>query len=73
MPAVVVVVMGVSGCGKSTVGRLLAEKMKCDFLEGDVLHPASNIAKMSSGVPLTDEDRMPWLLALHSRIREVCS
>lgn len=56
-----VVVMGVSAAGKSTVSRLLAERLGMDFLDADDLHPASNRAKMSSGTPLTDEDRMPWL------------
>jgi len=57
----VVVVMGVSGCGKSTIGRVLAERLGWVFQEGDDLHPASNVAKMRAGVPLTDEDRWPWL------------
>jgi carbohydrate kinase (thermoresistant glucokinase family) len=56
-----VVVMGVTGCGKSTVGRLLADALCVPFLDGDDLHPPSNVAKMASGVPLTDEDRWPWL------------
>lgn len=60
----VIVVMGVSGCGKSTVGRLLADQLGWDFREGDDLHPPSNIAKMSAGVPLTDDDRWPWLDAV---------
>jgi carbohydrate kinase (thermoresistant glucokinase family) len=57
----VIVVMGVSGCGKSTVGRVLAERLGWVFQEGDDLHPATNVAKMRAGVPLTDEDRRPWL------------
>jgi len=57
----VIVVMGVSGCGKSTVGRVLAERLGWVFQEGDDLHPASNVAKMRAGVALTDEDRWPWL------------
>ena len=56
-----VVVMGVSAAGKSTVARLLADRLGTDFLDADDLHPASNRAKLSSGTPLTDEDRMPWL------------
>lgn len=56
-----VVVMGVSGTGKSTVGRALADELGLPFVEGDDLHPAANVAKMSAGVPLTDEDRAPWL------------
>ena len=59
--APVVVVMGVSGCGKSTVGLLLAERLGVPFLEGDGLHPAANVAKMSAGQPLDDDDRRPWL------------
>ncbi|WP_406229386.1 gluconokinase [Nocardia sp. NBC_01009] len=57
----VVVVMGVSGCGKSTVGRLLAEALHVEYAEGDDFHPVENIAKMAAGVPLTDADRAPWL------------
>jgi gluconokinase len=57
----IVVVAGVSGSGKSTVGALLAGQLGWPFTDGDSLHPASNIAKMSSGMPLTDEDRLPWL------------
>jgi len=53
--------MGVTSCGKTTVGELVAEKLGVPFIEGDKLHPAANVAKMSSGVPLTDEDRWPWL------------
>ncbi|NEW45474.1 gluconokinase [Nocardia cyriacigeorgica] len=61
MSRTVLVVMGVSGSGKSTVARLLAEKLGWDMLEGDDLHPEANVAKMASGTPLTDEDRWPWL------------
>lgn len=57
----VVVVMGVSGCGKSTVGALLAETLRVEYAEGDDFHPASNIEKMVAGMPLTDADRAPWL------------
>jgi gluconokinase len=56
-----VVVMGVASCGKTAVGEALARLLDCRFIEGDRLHPAANIAKMSSGTPLTDEDRWPWL------------
>lgn len=66
----VVVVMGVSGCGKSTVGKALAEKHDCKFYDGDNFHPAENIAKMSNGIPLDDSDRRPWLLRLRDLIRE---
>jgi carbohydrate kinase (thermoresistant glucokinase family) len=67
---VVVVLMGVSGCGKSTVGRLLAESIGAEFAEGDRWHPPANIAKMSSGVALEDADRWPWLEALARQIDE---
>lgn len=53
--------MGVSGCGKSTVGALLAERLGCRFIEGDELHPAENVARMRSGVALDDDSRAPWL------------
>ena len=56
-----VVVMGVSGCGKSSVGQAIASFFGVPFIEGDALHPAANIAKMSSSIPLNDEDRWPWL------------
>ena len=57
----VLVVMGVSGSGKSTVAELLAGQLGWDYLEGDDLHPAANVAKMSAGIPLDDDDRWPWL------------
>ena len=66
--ATIVVLMGVSGSGKTTVGRMLASAMDCAFLEGDSLHSAANVEKMSHGVPLTDDDRAPWLAAIHSRL-----
>ena len=55
------VVMGVAGCGKTTIGEKLAVAMNAAFLDGDAFHPAENIAKMSRGEPLTDNDRWPWL------------
>lgn len=58
------IVMGVSGCGKSTVGKLLAEILDVEFLEGDTFHTADNISRMKSGIPLTDSDRSPWLRRL---------
>ena len=58
--------MGVSGCGKSTVGSLLAKELAVPFYDADDFHPAVNIAKMKAGTPLTDKDRQPWLLSLHS-------
>ncbi|MGY4953149.1 gluconokinase [Streptomyces nigrescens] len=68
MPSVVVV-MGVSGSGKSTVGRLLAQRLMVPFLEADDLHPAANRAKMAAGHPLDDEDRRPWLMSVAGWIR----
>ena len=59
-----VIVMGVSGCGKSTVGALLAQHLGWTFEDADWFHPASNVDKMHKGVPLTDEDRWPWLDAV---------
>ena len=64
----IIVVMGVAGSGKTTVGTMLADAMKCPFLEGDALHSPGNIDKMSHGIPLTDADRGPWLSAIHARI-----
>ncbi len=55
------VVMGVASCGKTTLGVALAERLNVSFVEGDKLHSAENVAKMSKGIPLTDEDRWPWL------------
>ncbi|MEZ3179001.1 gluconokinase [Streptomyces pimonensis] len=60
----VVVVMGVSGTGKTTIGHLLAARLGVPYAEGDDLHPPANIAKMSAGTPLTDDDRWPWLDAI---------
>ncbi|MFD3843907.1 gluconokinase [Streptomyces sp. NPDC058642] len=60
----VVVVMGVSGTGKTTIGPLLAARLGVPYAEGDDFHPPANIAKMSAGTPLTDEDRWPWLDAI---------
>ncbi len=65
----VVVVMGVAGSGKSTVGPLIAKGLGGDFAEGDQFHPAANIAKMTSGQPLNDDDRMPWLAAMATAIQ----
>lgn len=57
----IVIVMGVSGSGKTTVARLLAARLGWTMLEGDALHPPANVARMSAGIPLTDADRWPWL------------
>lgn len=62
------VVMGVSGCGKSTVGAQLAKALGVPFLEGDTLHPARNVARMAAGLALDDDDREGWLQALATRI-----
>lgn len=59
--ATIYVVMGVSGCGKSMVGEAISAELGMPFVEGDTLHPAANVTKMAKGIPLTDEDRFPWL------------
>jgi gluconokinase len=66
----VLILMGVTGCGKSTVGRALAERLACPFFDADDYHPDSNRLQMASGVPLTDKDRAPWLDRLAERITE---
>jgi gluconokinase len=65
-----VVVMGVASCGKTTVGEALANNLGIDFIEGDMLHGAANVAKMSKGIPLTDADRWPWLARVGEALRE---
>ena len=64
MSGMIVLVMGVSGAGKSTIGRALADALEAAFLEADAFHSPANIAKMKSGIPLTDADRWPWLDAI---------
>ncbi|MFE0454237.1 gluconokinase [Streptomyces sp. NPDC058914] len=66
----VVVVMGVAGTGKTTIGPLLAARLGVPYAEGDDFHPQANIAKMSAGTPLTDEDRWPWLDAIGTWAQE---
>jgi len=66
----IVVVMGVSGSGKTEIGRRLAARLGCEFIEGDDFHPPDNVAKMASGTPLSDEDRFPWLLVLNEELRK---
>jgi gluconokinase len=66
----IIVIMGVAGSGKSTVGQLLARELQRRFLDGDSLHPPENVEKMTNGIPLTDADRAPWLAAIHARIVE---
>lgn len=60
-----IIVMGVSGCGKTEVGRSLAEHFGWDFFDADDFHPPENVSKMARGIPLTDLDRSPWLVSLH--------
>lgn len=62
------ILMGVSGCGKTSVGRLLAERLGWNFYDADDFHPPANIAKMAAGIPLDDDDRLPWLSSLHDLI-----
>ncbi len=64
----VVLLMGVSGSGKTTVGRLLASQLEWEFVDGDDYHPAANVEKMRNGIPLTDADRAPWLETLRTLI-----
>ena len=66
------IVMGVSGSGKSTIASALADRLRWTCEDGDKFHPASNVAKMSAGHPLTDEDRWPWLRAIADEIGRVC-
>jgi len=63
-----IVVMGVAGSGKTTLASRLAETLGVPFVEGDSLHPAANVKKMASGIPLTDQDRWPWLKAIGERM-----
>ena len=64
----IIIVCGVSGCGKSTIGKRLAERLKLSFFDGDDFHPKANIEKMKSGRALGDDDRQPWLETLASRL-----
>ena len=64
----IIIVMGVSGSGKTTVGQLLAGRLGCGFSDADDFHPVANVEKMRAGVPLTDDDRAPWLAALRRAI-----
>ena len=69
-PARIIVVMGVSSSGKSTVGEALAERLDAPFLDGDGYHPPANVEKMRAGTPLTDDDRWPWLERLALALKE---
>lgn len=64
------IIMGVSGCGKTSVGKALAERLGWDFYDADDFHPPENIAKMAGGIPLSDEDRAPWLETLRALIAD---
>jgi len=66
----ILLVMGVTGSGKTTVGKLLAQSLGWLFLDADDFHPAENIEKMKHGVPLTDQDREPWLAAIHAELQK---
>ncbi len=68
-----IIVMGVSGSGKSTIADALARRLNWDFEDGDIFHPSSNVAKMRAGHPLTDEDRRPWLQAIADEIDRSCN
>jgi gluconokinase len=69
----VIVLMGVSGSGKTTIGKILADQLGWTFVEADDYHPAANIEKMRRGTPLNDDDRRPWLDALRHRVDETCA
>ena len=69
----IIFITGVSGSGKTTVGQLLAEQTSLPFFDGDDFHSPANVAKMQSGTPLNDEDRMSWLAAIHDKALEMLS
>ena len=69
----IVIIFGVSGAGKTTVGKLLVRELGWRFIEADDFHPAANIEKMRNGHPLTDEDRWPWLDCLRKQIEQLLS
>jgi len=66
----ILIAMGVSGCGKTTIGEMLAVRLKCDFADADSFHSQANKDKMHKGIPLMDEDRWPWLAAIRASIEE---
>jgi gluconokinase len=68
LPFTALIFMGVSGCGKSTIATVVAQRLGWPMIEGDDLHPPANIAKMTQGIPLNDDDRRPWLEAIAARI-----
>jgi gluconokinase len=65
-----VILMGVSGCGKSTIGTRLSRRLGWEFIEGDEIHPAENVRKMAGGTPLDDQDRLPWLKRINALLLE---
>jgi gluconokinase len=67
----VILVMGTTGAGKTTVGKLIGKRLGWTFLDADDFHPQANIEKMKHGIPLTDADRAPWLTNIHSRLHEL--
>ncbi|WP_031359500.1 gluconokinase [Caballeronia sordidicola] len=66
----ILIAMGVSGCGKTTIGEMLAKQLNCDFADADSFHSQANKDKMHKGIPLDDEDRWPWLKAIRASIEE---
>jgi gluconokinase len=66
----IIILMGVTGCGKTTIGKQLAQELNWPFYDGDDFHPPANVEKMRAGIPLTDEDRAPWLATLQNLILE---
>ena len=66
----ILIAMGVSGAGKTRIGEMLAERLQCAFTDGDAFHSAANKEKMHQGIPLTDEDRWPWLKTIRAAIEE---
>jgi gluconokinase len=72
-PSRIIIVMGVSSSGKSTIGQSVARRLHVPFLDGDGYHPAENVEKMRAGIPLTDEDRWPWLERLAKALHEAAN
>ncbi|AOJ23864.1 MULTISPECIES: gluconokinase [Burkholderia] len=66
----ILIAMGVSGAGKSLIGEMLAERLSCSYTDGDAFHSAANKEKMHNGIPLTDDDRWPWLRTIRAAIEE---